>query len=84
MSDVLDGISKDDSPEGVSMKKKVQESTFMALIGVASIIALHYWPVSSVYVGMIPGFAIGVASTNIGAAYKIYKKSKKVGRNEVI
>lgn len=82
MSSALDDITNDKSQEAASFKRKVRDGYFLLIVGLASIIAIYHFGNNSMYVGLIPGFALGVASTSIGVAFRVYK-SKKGSKNEV-
>lgn len=85
MSTILDKVDIDVSQNAVILKKKIREASYFGIIAVFSFAAMYYMPEGSRYLGVIPGFALGMMSCILGGAFFKYKKySTKNKANEIL
>lgn len=78
----LDTATQDNTENGLILKKKVKEASYFGIIAVLSIAAMYYTPEGSRYLGLIPGFALGMMSCILGGAFFKYRKYKEIHDNK--
>jgi hypothetical protein len=78
----LGEIDKDHSSNADVFRKKVKQASWFAIIAIFSLAAMYFMPSESQYLGMIPGFAMGMMACIFGNGLKLYLKQHKETKND--
>jgi hypothetical protein len=78
----LGEIDKDHSSNADVFRQQVKQASWFAIIAIFSLALMYFVPGESQYLGMIPGFAMGMMACIFGNGLKSYLKNKETKNDE--